>query len=254
MPVFRQTAVRWATALLLIASNTSCTPATARRGGSDQQAIQAAAAGTQSARATTPDGSWQSLFDGRTIVGWHGFSTPGVIPAGWQAVDGAITRVGDGDDLVTDKVFGNFELTLEWRIAAKGNSGILYRIDPAATVTYESGPEMQVLDDDGHPDGKLRVTAAGSAFALYPAPLGAVKKVGEWNAIRLVVNGAHVEHWLNGVKTVEYELWSPDWLQRVQASKFKQWRNYGLAKRGYIGLQNHGDMVSFRSIRIRELL
>jgi hypothetical protein len=112
---------------------------------------------------------------------------------------------------------------------------------------------MQVLDDARHPDGRSRLTAAGSAYGLYPAPAGVAKPAGEWNQVRLVVKGAHVEHWLNGQKVVEYELWSPDWKARVANSKFAQWPTYGLAKQGHIALQDHGDWVAYRNIRIRVL-
>jgi len=112
---------------------------------------------------------------------------------------------------------------------------------------------MQVLDDARHPDGHSRLTSAGSDYGLYAAPAGVVRPAGEWNDVRILVNGAHVEHWLNGVKVVEYELWSPDWQQRVQASKFAQWPAYGMSHTGHIALQNHGDAVWYRSIRIRTL-
>jgi hypothetical protein len=196
---------------------------------------------------------WQPIFDGETLAGWHGFKTPGRAPAGWQAREGTIVRVGPGDDLVTDRTYANFELALEWQVAERGNSGVLYRVDPTANITYESGPEMQVLDDGGHPDGESRLTAAGSAYGLYPARPGVVKQPGYWNSVRLLVDGAHVEHWLNGVKVVEYELWSPDWEERVKRSKFAAWPGYGRAVRGYIGLQDDGDRVAYRNIRIREL-
>jgi hypothetical protein len=112
---------------------------------------------------------------------------------------------------------------------------------------------MQVLDDARHNDGKSPLTSAGSNFALHPAPRGAVKPAGEWNAVRLLVNGNHVEHWLNGTKVVEYELGSPEWKQLVSNSKFKEWPEYGQAAEGYIGLQDHGDAVAFRNIKIRIL-
>ncbi len=213
-----------------------------------------ACARTQSpASAAKPSGEWQSLFDGKAITEWHGFKTPGAVPAGWTVENGAITRVGSGDDLVTNKEYANFELELDWKLLAKGNSGIIYRVDPKGEVTYRSGPEMQILDDAGHPDGKSRLTSAGADYALYPSPTGALKPVGEWNSIRLLVNGNHVEHWLNGQKVVTYELGSADWVAKVKASKFKEWPEYGQTKRGYIALQDHGDRVWFRNIRIREL-
>jgi hypothetical protein len=168
-------------------------------------------------------------------------------------VDGTIQRTGDGGDLVTDEQFANFELTLDWKIAPGGNSGILYRVADTGDETYFTGPEMQVLDDARHPDGRSPLTSAGSDFGLYPAPRGAVKPAGEWNSIRLVVNGNHVEHWLNGTKVVEYEFGSPEWTKLVAENKFKAWPIYGKAARGHIVLQDHGDVVEFRNIRIREL-
>ncbi len=246
----------WFPALLTISTISSACAGGNSKARTDQQAIQGAlgkpaAAATPSSASTAP--VWQSLFDGKSLSGWHGFKTPGVAPGGWQALDGTLTRVSPAEDLVTDRTFANFELTLDWLISAKGNSGVIYRIDPTADVTYESGPEMQVLDDTGHPDGKSPLTSSGAAYGIYPAPRGVVKPPGQWNSSRLLVNGAHVEHWLNGTKMVEYELWSPDWEARVKASKFDQWKGYGRAQRGYIGLQDHGDRVSYRNIRIREL-
>lgn len=222
----------------------------------DQDAIASVLASSQprDSAATRLDAvPWQSLFDGNTLTGWHGFKTPGKVPAGWHVVDGAITRVADAGDLVTDRTFANFELSIDWQIAEKGNSGVLYHIDPTADVTYQSAPEMQVLDDAGHADGASPLTSAGSAYGLYPPIAGAVKPAGAWNVARLLVNGTHVEHWLNGIKVVEYELYSPDWESRVRASKFAAWAGYGRAPRGYIGLQDHGDRVAYRNIRIREL-
>jgi hypothetical protein len=190
------------------------------------------------------------LFDGRSLDAWRGFRNNRV-PAGWQVVDGALTRVGEGGDLITRDEFGDFELALEWKVAEGGNSGIMYRVTEDARATYETGPEMQVLDDARHKDGESRLTAAGSAYGLYAAPAGVVKPAGEWNAVRILVRGSHVEHWLNGVKVVEYELGSPDWKAKVEASKFKQWPGYGRAAKGHIALQDHGDRVAYRDIKIR---
>ncbi len=195
---------------------------------------------------------WVSLFDGRSTAGWRVFKEPGV-SAGWSVVDGALVTTPPGGDLISEKEYGDFELSLEWKISSGGNSGIMYRVTEAAEATYETGPEMQVLDDTRHPDGKNRLTSAGSCYGLYAAPAGIVKPAGEWNAVRIRVKGNHVEHWLNGVKVVAYELGSADWKAKVAASKFKQWPGYGLAARGHIALQDHGDVVAYRNIRIREL-
>lgn len=204
-------------------------------------------------RAPAAQSSWQRLFDGKTLTGWHGFKTPGKVPTGWLVEDDAISPDKPGDDLVTDKTYRNFELRLEWKISPKGNSGIIYRIDPKAEVTYISGPEMQVLDDRGHPDGKSPLTSAGAAYGIYAGPTDVVKPVGAWNSIRLIVSGDHVEHWMNGHKLLEYRLGSSEWAATVKASKFKEWPGYGKATSGFIGLQDHGDRVWFRNIRIQEL-
>ena len=195
---------------------------------------------------------WRSLFDGKTTAGWRGYMKADM-PSGWQVVDGALTRVGPGGDIITTDQFANFELALEWKVAPAGNSGIMYRVIEGPQNTYQSGPEMQVLDDARHADGKSPLTSAGALYGLYPAAAGVVRPAGEWNAVRIVANGAHVEHWLNGVKVVDYELWSPDWERRVAASKFHEWPPYGRAKRGHIALQDHGDWVAYRNIKIRVL-
>ena len=149
----------------------------------------------------------------------------------------------------------NYRLHVEYRwLKAKGNSGIFYRATTEYDEVYWSGSEYQLLDDANTPDGKNLLTAAGSDYALYPASAYAAKPHDEWNTSRLIVNGAHVEHWLNGQKVLQYELWSPDWKARVAASKFKAYPNYGLAKRGHIGIQgDHPGVVAFRNIRIQEL-
>lgn len=195
---------------------------------------------------------WRLLFDGRSTAGWRGFHVD-TMPAGWQVVDGALTRMAPAGDIVSQDQFASFELTLEWNVAPGGNSGIFFHVADTGAAVYETGPEMQVLDDARHDDGKSPLTSAGSAFALYPAPRGVVRPAGEWNQVRIVVRGAHVEHWLNGHHVVTYELWSPDWRARVAASKFKQWGGYGLSPVGRIALQDHGDRVAFRDVKIRVL-
>ncbi len=195
---------------------------------------------------------WRLLFNGRTTEGWRGFRRESV-PGGWQVVDSALTRVEGGGDIISVDQFENFELVLEWKIEAGGNSGIFYRVSEEVERTFESGPEMQVLDDAEHADGLSRLTAAGSNFGLYPSPEGVVKLAGEWNRVRIVVDGTHVEHWLNGIRVVAYELLSPEWEELVRNSKFVEWPHYGRAVRGHIGLQDHGDWVAYRNIKIRPL-
>lgn len=215
-----------------------------------------AAARAQAPNMLTPaeqEAGWRLLFDGRSTAGWRGYKNP-VMPAGWQVVDGALTRVAQGGDIITTDKFRNFELSIDWKLTTPGgNSGIFYRATEEADQIYFSGPEMQVLDDDVHPDGKSRLTSAGAAYGLYPAPLGAVKPVGEWNTARILVDGNHVVHWLNGVKMADYVMWSDDWKQRVDNSKFKKWPEYARAGEGHIGLQEHGNPVFFRNIKIKVL-
>ena len=154
---------------------------------------------------------------------------------------------------MTKDQYGNFELALEWRVAKGGNSGIFYRVSDEGEYAWQSGSEMQVLDDAVHPDGRSPLTSAGALYGIYPAPRGAVRPAGEWNAVRIVLNGSHVEHWLNGVKVVDGELGSPDWEARVKQSKFSTMPRYGRNQSGHIGLQDHGDRVAFRNIKIRVL-
>ncbi len=149
--------------------------------------------------------------------------------------------------------FGDFELRLEWRISKNGNSGIMFRVTGEGDEPWWTGPEMQVLDNGGHPDGKDPLTSAGSNYALHAPVSDVTRPVGEWNDVRIVVKDAHVEHWLNGVKVVEYELWSPDWESRVRSTKFASNPQYGRARSGHIVLQDHGDAVWYRNIRIKPL-
>jgi hypothetical protein len=198
------------------------------------------------------EGDWRTLFDGRTLDAWRGYRRDSV-PRGWRVLDGALTLVGKAGDLITRDVFGDFELVLEWMVAEAGNSGIMYRVTEDAAETWQTGPEMQVLDDARHRDGRSRLTAAGAVYGLYPAPAGVVKPAGEWNSARIVVRGDRVEHWLNGVEVAAYRLGSADWEARVAASKFRKWPRYGRAAVGHIALQDHGDRVAYRNVRIRAL-
>jgi len=194
---------------------------------------------------------WRSLG----LTEFRGYDSEAV-PAGWTVVAGGneITKSRGTGDIMTKNEYANFELELEWKIGNAGNSGIFYRATKEYDHIYWSGPEYQLLDDANASDGKNPLTSAASAYALYAPPRGVVKPADQWNTTRIVVNGAHVEHWLNGQKVVEYELWSPDWKAKVAASKFKDWPNYGMAKRGYIGIQgDHNGTLSIRNVRIREL-
>jgi hypothetical protein len=199
------------------------------------------------------DSGWRPLFDGQSTAGWKGYQSDAV-PDGWHAENGILTKAGGTGDILTSEKFGDFELALDWKVAPGGNAGIFYRGTEEYDHIYWSGPEYQLLDDAKAPDGRSRLTAAGSAYGLYPAAAGIVKPAGEWNTTRIVARGSHVEHWLNGQKLLEYELWSPDWEAKVKDSKFGRWPNYGRARSGYIGIQgDHSGELSLRNIRIRTL-
>ena len=198
------------------------------------------------------EAGWELLIDGQSTDGWRGYMMDAV-PDGWQVLNGALTRVRRGRDLITTAQFENFDLTLEWKVELGGNSGILFRAVEGPEQIYMGAPEMQILDDDNHADGRSPLTSVGSNYAIHPAPRGLAHPVGEWTSVRILVDGNHVEHWLNSFRTVEYELGSVDWLERVAASKFSQWPEYGQASKGHIGLQEHGDVVAFRNIKIRRL-
>ncbi|MCC7133263.1 MAG: DUF1080 domain-containing protein [Gemmatimonadales bacterium] len=214
------------------------------------QPSPAAAANTLT-EAERRDG-WKLLFDGKTTAGWRSYGKR-ELASGWQVVDGALTRVGLAGDIVAAEEFANFELALEWSVAKGGNSGIFYRGIEGPDPIFRSAPEMQVLDDAEHADGKSLLTSAGSNYGLYPVPRSVAAPAGQWNQARIRVSGNQVEHWLNGIKVVEYQLGSDEWRARVKASKFAAWPAYGTARRGLIGLQDHGDRVAFRSIKIRVL-
>jgi hypothetical protein len=210
---------------------------------------------------TQAAGPWQFLFNGKTLDSWRGYKSQ-TMPAGWRIEGGALVKDDRVPDIITKEQYGDFELELEWKIGEAGNSGIFYRgIEdpdykgaPNNDRIYTTGPEYQLLDDVKAADNKTRLTCAAAAYGLYPSPAGHLKPVGQWNKTRIIAKGAHVEHWLNDVKVVEYELWSPDWEAKVQAAKFKDWPKFGRAKRGHIGLQgDHEGPLAFRNIRIREL-
>lgn len=202
---------------------------------------------------------WELLFDGTDLEKWRGFRMDRV-PDGWSVDDGTIhfapPKGGEGvrrSDLITRELYGDFELRLEWKITPGGNSGIMFRVTEDHDRTYYTGPEMQILDDDKHRDGLKPETSAGSNYALHAPASDVVRPVGEWNEVRLRVEGPHVEHWLNGQKIVEYELWSDDWEQRVAASKFRRWPRYGRNPSGHVALQDHGNELWFRNLAIRRL-
>jgi 3-keto-disaccharide hydrolase len=200
-------------------------------------------------------GKWQVLFDGKSIDAWRGFRQESFPDQAWK-VEGETLKTVAGapsHDIVTKEKYANFELELEWKIAAGGNSGIIYLVSEDFDQTWKTGPEMQVLDDARHSDGKDPKTSAGALYALIAPVHKVLKPVGEWNMVRIIVLNGHVEHWLNGRKIVEYDLGSDQLKPLIAASKFKEFPRFGQNREGFVALQHHGDEVWYRKIRIRSL-
>lgn len=214
--------------------------------------------GENSLTAAEKEEGWQLLFDGKSMEHFRGFRKESV-PEGWVVENGAITLAGEGaGDIITKEQYEDFELSIDWKIAEGGNSGIFYHVSEDTTYanTYNSGPEMQILDDERHPDAKQGVNGnrkAGSLYDLIPLSTPAVKPAGEWNTARLVAKDGKVEHWLNGKKVVEYELGTAEWDSMIAKSKFAPMKGFGAEGKGHIALQDHGDPVWFKNIKIRPL-
>lgn len=199
---------------------------------------------------------WELLFDGVSLNNWKTFNGGEV--TGWRIIDGILHNSGvgsdHGGDIITKKEYQNFELYLEWKVAPESNSGIFFHCQEGiVNAIYESGPEYQLIDDKGWPTKLKDTQYSGANYDMHAPQNAEVAPLGEWNKTRLLVNGSHVEHWLNGRKVVEYELWSDDWKALKENSKWKEMPHYGAAKKGHIGLQDHGGLCMFRNIKIREL-
>ena len=214
--------------------------------------VSAAAQEHNTLTAAEKEAGWRLLFDGQSLDGWRRYDGESMT-GGWVVDDGALAHVRGGRSIVTNDVFEDFELSLEWKVEPGGNSGVFYRAAPGQEEIFHSAPELQILDDAAHADGRSPLTSAGANYALHGVPRGVVRPAEQWNEVRILVQGAHVEHWLNGVKVVEYELGSADWQAKVAASKFVEWPAYGQAPRGHVGLQDHGDRVWFRNLKLREI-
>ena len=202
-------------------------------------------------------GEWQVLFDGADLGAWRGYRRQD-LPASWRVQDGALAFAPVADpaqrgDIVSREQYGDFELELEWKISKGGNSGVMYRVGEDQRFPYETGPEMQVLDDAGHPDGRIPSHRAGALYDLIVPPANVTRPVGEWNQARVVVRGNRIQHWLNGQQTADIEIGSEEWKQRMANSKFREMPAYATKQQGHIALQDHGDPVWYRNIRIRKL-
>jgi Domain of Unknown Function (DUF1080) len=209
-------------------------------------------------------GGWVSLFDGKTTAGWHSYGKDKA-GEGWK-IDGdalyldtskkAGYQTNGGGDLVSDAEYGNFDLKLEWKIAPKGNSGIIFYSHEDTSKykeTWVTGPEMQIVDNEGHPDGKLIKHKAGDLYDLISSSKESAKPVGEWNEVEIMSKDGKLDLSLNGTNVVSTTLWDDNWKKLIAGSKFKSMPDFGTFKKGRIVLQDHGNMVSFRNIKIKEL-
>jgi Domain of Unknown Function (DUF1080) len=206
---------------------------------------------------------WKLLFDGKTTKGWHSFNKK-TIGAAWKVANGALYldttqkegwQVKGGGDIVSDEEYENFHLKLEWKIAPGGNSGIIFLVkeDPKYKYVWLTGPEMQVLDNNLHPDSKIIKHRAGDLYDLISSSKESVKPVGEWNQAEIICNKGKLNLFLNGVNVVSTSLWDDDWKKLVAGSKFKAMPDFGTYTSGRIALQDHGNMVWFRNIKIKKL-
>lgn len=209
---------------------------------------------TSSGRATDGAG-WRTLFDGTNTDSFRGYRQAEFPAAGWVIEGDALRHVAGagGGDIVTRDQFGDFELAFEWRVAPKANSGVMYRCTEDHGASWETGPEMQILDNRGHGDGVKPETSAGACYALYAPASDVTRPAGEWNTARIIARADNVEHWINGERVVAYTLRSEDWNRRLAASKFSTMPDFGTRAAGHIAFQDHGDDVWFRNIRVRTL-
>jgi len=231
-----------------------------------EQVATVATAEHNTLSATESQEGWELLFDGQTSEGWRAFNGDAFPDTGWAVLDGALV-VGAtaqdpdqpiGGDIVTTESFDNFDLRFEFRLSPVANSGVFYLVSEPEEAIWHGAPEFQVLDDDAYLamddlGMSMEKHLTGDNYDLHEAAVRPLEPLGEWNEGRIVVDGANVEHWLNGERTVAYELWTPEWEALVAASKFAPYPAYGRTKPARIGLQDHGRMVWYRNIKIRRL-
>ena len=209
-------------------------------------------------------GEWKDLFDGKTTNGWHSYGQEKAGEA-WKVAEGALVldttqkeewQIKGGGDLVSNEEFENYDLKLEWKIAPAGNSGIIFNLKEDTSkykYTWSTGPEMQVADNDLNEDGKIFEHQAGDLYDLIASSKKAVKKAGEWNEVEIICNKGKLDLYLNKEHIVSTTLWDDNWKKLIAESKFKDMPDFGTFKKGRIALQDHGAMVWYRNIRIKQL-
>jgi hypothetical protein len=213
---------------------------------------------TMNSVSTNGQADYKPLFDGKTMSGWRTYQNK---PAdSWTVKNGSLyckeitpDKSDRRADLITTKQYENFDLSLDWKISPKSNTGVIYLSTEEFPTSYLSGPEYQIIDDKNYP-GKLEDwQKTGANYAMHAAPSAKPKPVGEWNNTRIIVNKGHVEHWLNGEKVVDYQLGTNEWQVKKEASKWKDAPGYGMSSKGHIVLQDHGSEAWFKNIKIKEL-
>lgn len=260
--------------LTLLACTAGIMPASAQKKVALKVSTETLGAENKTISVKKDNKGYITIFDGKSLNGWRGYGKNHV-PARWTVEDGALKfskGEGEGGDIIFAHKFKNFILEMEWKVSKGANSGIFYLAQEVKNAQgnmepiYISAPECQVLDNENHPDAKLGVNGNRKSTSLYdmiPAKPQNAKPFGEWNSVKIVCQNGHVEHWQNGVKVLQYELWTPEWTNMLQNSKFSE-KNWPVAfdllnncggKRheGYIGMQDHGDTVWFKNIRVKEL-
>mgnify|MGYP001796796060 CR=1 FL=1 len=199
---------------------------------------------------------WRMLFDGETWNGWRGYRKDGPPAQGWSIEDGTlhVRAGGGGGDIVTEDIFADFELSLEFKVASAANSGIIYRVDESQPYPWMTGPEFQILDDAASHERQFPSHTVGSVYDLYiAAETKPLKLAGEWNTARIQISDGIVKHFLNGMKVAQYDMNSEEWADKIARSKFRDMKGFGVQEKGRISLQDHGDDVWYRNIKIRDL-
>lgn len=218
------------------------------------QSSSQGSAAKQGSNTKAADDGFVSLLEKNDMSHFRGYKKDAISSA-WTVTDGVlrIDGVKRADDIMTKKSYKNFDLRFEWKVSEAGNSGVFYHVGLGDGAASKTGIEYQVLDNNGHHDGKSELTSAGAIYALYPPKAYPKKKIGQWNKARVVCDGPKIQHFLNGVLVAEADTSSDDWKNRLAASKFSTWKRFASQSEGHIAFQDHGDEVWFKDIKIKKL-